>query len=298
MPSPQPFTIRVPATSANLGPGYDCLGLAVNLWLEVTVEEAARYSFTYEGEGHLPDNRQNLTNYGFTAAFRELGLEPPEVAFRVNNPIPLARGLGSSSAALVAGAAAADVLSGGRLGRDGVFQLCARAEGHPDNVAPAVYGGFTVSASENGGFVTRALPLPAEWRFLFAVPEFELTTVAARKVVPAEFSLADVITTASHAALWPLAVATADTALLQLASRDVLHQPYREPLLPGFAAAVSAARDAGAWAVFLSGAGPTIGAVCSAEALGPVREALASYGRVLELAGAGGFEVSGAPGAP
>lgn len=292
MPSRQPFTIRVPATSANLGPGYDCLGLAVNLWLEVTVAEASEYSFTYEGEGHLPDSRQNLTNYGFTAAFRELGLEAPEVAFRVRNPIPLARGLGSSSAALVAGAAAADVLSGGRLGKDGIFQLCARAEGHPDNVAPAVYGGFTVSASRNGSYVTRSLPLPAGWRFLFAVPDFELTTVAARKVVPEEFSLQDVITTASHAALWPLAVATADPALLDTASRDVLHQPYREPLLPGFREAVEAARSAGAWAVFLSGAGPTIGTVCAAGRLEAVRAGLSGYGRVLELAGAGGFEIS------
>src|SRR5690625_3455479 len=298
MPSRQPLTIRVPATSANLGPGYDCLGLAVNLWLEVRVEEAEQYSFTYEGEGHLPDNRHNLTNYGFTAAFRALGLTPPEVAFHVKNPIPLARGLGSSSAALVAGAVAADVLSGGRLGADGVFQLCARAEGHPDNVAPAVYGGFTVSAQENGAYLTRSLPLPDDWHFLFAVPDLALTTVAARKVVPEQFSLEDVITTASHAALWPLAVATADTELLEVASRDVLHQPYRESLLPGFREAVAAARSAGAWSVFLSGAGPTIRPVCSADALPAVKEALAPYGRVLDLAGAAGFEVSGLPAAP
>lgn len=154
--------VRVPATSANLGPGYDCLGLAVGLWLTVTATLAEEDRFDYRGEGSLPDTPHNLSHQGFAAVYRELGLDVPKVALKVNNPVPLARGLGSSSAALVAGAACADALLGGRLGRDGVFQLCARLEGHPDNVAPAVFGGFTVSAWQDGAWVSRSIPLPGD----------------------------------------------------------------------------------------------------------------------------------------
>lgn len=295
MPESPAVTVRVPATSANLGPGYDSLGLAVGLWLEVTARPARTDSFHYTGEGDLPDTPHNLSHQGFRAAWRELGLAAPAVALQVNNPIPLARGLGSSSAALVAGAAAADALSGGQLGRDGVFQLCARLEGHPDNVAPAVYGGFTVSARDGEAFISRSLPLPGRWRFLFAIPETELPTVQARRVVPDTYSREDLVTTAARTALWTVAVATGDDSLLSTACRDVVHQPYREPLLPGFRAALDAATAAGAAGAFLSGAGPTLAAVASAASVTQVSAALAAYGRVIELSGAGGYTVSGLP---
>lgn len=295
MPESPAVTVRVPATSANLGPGYDSLGLAVDLWLEVTATPADTDSFHYSGEGDLPDTPHNLSHQGFRAAWHELGLQPPAVALQVSNPIPLARGLGSSSAALVAGAAVADAMSGGRLGRDGVFQLCARLEGHPDNVAPAVYGGFTVSAREGDQFITRSLALPGHWRFLFAVPATELPTVQARKVVPDTYSREDLIMTAARTALWTMAVATADAALLSSACRDVVHQPYREPLLPGFRAALEAATAAGASGAFLSGAGPTLAAIAVEGDVAAISAALASYGRVIGLGGAGGYTVSGLP---
>lgn len=287
----QSTKLRVPATSANLGPGYDCLGLAVGLWLEVTATIADDNSFDYRGEGSLPDTPHNLTHQGFAAVYRELQLPVPNVALTVRNPIPLARGLGSSSAALVAGAVCADTLLGGRLGRAGLFQLCARLEGHPDNVAPAIYGGFTVSAWHDDAWVSRSLPLPADWLFLFAVPDFELPTLQARKVVPDSFSRGDVISSTSRTALWALAVAQADASLLRAATHDVLHQPYREPFLPGFADTVAAAYAAGADAAFLSGAGPTIAAICHRDQLPAVQQALSAYGRVLELPGAGGYQV-------
>ncbi len=295
MPLTDRFRIRVPATSANLGPGYDSLGLAVNLHLTVDVSLSDDDHFLYEGQGQMPDTGHNLIHQGFRSVYRQLGMEPPAVTFRVQNPIPLARGLGSSSAALVAGAVAADTLTGVQLGRNGVFQLCARAEGHPDNVAPAVYGGFTVSALASGEFLTRSMPLPEGWRFLFAVPEFEVPTITARKLVPEQFAREDVIHTASRTALWALAVASADHELLGVATDDVMHQPYRLALLPGFAEALQAARDAGAWAVFLSGAGPTLGVIASPEAAGAVAAAAGTYGRVLELAGSAGYEVSALP---
>lgn len=287
--------IRVPATSANLGPGYDCLGLAVDLWLDVKARLQDEDRFSYRGEGQLPDTRHNLTHQGFALACREAGIDVPAVAFEVDNPIPLARGLGSSSAALVAGTVAADVLLNLGLGRDGVFQLCARAEGHPDNVAPAIFGDFTASAFQAGHWQARSLPLPAGWRFLFAVPEEELPTVAARKVVPHSFSRDDVISTSSRTALWAMAVASGEGELLATATSDVLHQPYRQELLPGLGEALSAALEAGAWGAYLSGAGPTVAAICGPEQQQAVAGALDGYGTVLELARAGGYTFSELP---
>ena len=286
------FSITVPATSANLGPGFDTLGIAVALPLRVEATESDTDRFLYEGEGSLPDTPKNLMHQGFALVCRELGLEPVPVEFRVNSSIPLARGLGSSSAALVAGAAAADALTGNRLGRDGVFQICARAEGHPDNVAPAVFGGFTASAATDQGFVTRSLPLPATWRFLFAVPEFELPTMTARKLVPDSYSRSDTVFTSSRTALWTLAVATEDAALLAIACQDVMHEPQRMPMLPGFQEAVSRAEAAGAHGTFLSGAGPTLAAICASDTVDAVSEALAGYGRVLELPGSPGYRIT------
>jgi homoserine kinase len=285
--------ITVPATSANLGPGFDCPGLAVNLHLTVRAELSDSDHFHYSGSGSLPAGPDNLLHQGYRAALQHAGHAALPVTFHVENPIPLARGMGSSSAALIAGMAAADAFTGGRLGRDGVFQLAASIEGHPDNAAPAVYGGFTVSAADGDCFTTRSLPLPAGWRYLFAIPPFELPTETARALLPASYPRADVIHSASRTALWALAVATDDPALLRLASQDVLHQPYRAPLLPGMDETFAAALAAGAFAAFLSGAGPTLAAICLKEDAAAVRTALGQYatpaGQVLELESAPGY---------
>lgn len=291
------YHVRVPATSANLGPGFDCLGVALDLWLDVEAEPSDRDHFTYRGEGNLPDHPDNLIHRGFALALAHLGLTPPALAIRAHNPIPLARGLGSSSAALVAGAALADAWSGGQLTRQGVFEVTATAEGHPDNVAPAVFGGFTVSAPRpEGGYTCAVLPLPTRWRLLFGVPAFELPTEQARAVLPLHYPRADAVRTAARAALWALAVARDEPELLRTAAIDVLHEPYREPLVPGLAAARSALRQAGAHAAFLSGAGPTVGAVLDPNNESACRAVLEAFvgpaGRVLQLAGAGGYQLA------
>jgi homoserine kinase len=288
--------VRVPATSANLGPGFDCLGLAVDLWLEVDGQPEARDRFTYRGQGALPDTPDNLVHVGFRAVHAALALHAPSFAFDVRNPIPLARGLGSSSAALVAGAAIADALHGGALGRDGVFQVVAALEGHPDNVGPAVFGGLTVAAlREAGGYEAAVLRVPASWRLLFGVPAFELPTERARAALPDTVPRSDAVLTASRAALWALAVARDEPALLRTASLDVLHEPYREALVPGLAATRTALRAAGAYAAFLSGAGPSVGVIAPPAALSGCRAALAAFvgaqGTVLELGVADGYAV-------
>jgi homoserine kinase len=288
--------VRVPATSANLGPGFDCLGLAVSLYLEVDAAPAERDQFTYHGEGSVDDGPDNLVRRGFHAAHAALGLQAPPFAFTAQSGIPPARGLGSSSAALVAGAAIADAVRGGALGRDGVFQLTAGLEGHPDNVGPAVYGGLTVAAlRDSGGYEAAVLRVPASWRLLFGIPSFELPTERSRAELPDSVPRAVAVLTASRAALWALAVARDEPALLRTAALDVLHEPYREALVPGLRQARLALRDAGAFAAFLSGAGPSVGVVAPEEALPACREALARFagdaGRVLELRVADGYEV-------
>jgi homoserine kinase len=283
-----------------LGPGFDCLGLALALYLEVRLTPAEADALRYRGEGHVAGTPDNLIHQGFRAVYRRMGLSPPSVCFEADNAIPLARGLGSSSAALVAGLALADASLGHPLGKDGVFALAAEIEGHPDNVAPAVYGGFTVSAREGTGrFVTRQFPFPDEWVLLFGVPDFELPTSRARAVLPERYSRADAILTASRAALWPVAVMTRDASLLGVASRDVLHEPYREPLLPRFKEAKVRLEEAGAAACYLSGAGPSLAAVVvERQALEACQAALRWFagegGRVLALRSSGGYTYLGA----
>jgi homoserine kinase len=289
------FRVRVPATSANLGPGFDCLGIALNLYLEVTATPSNQDHFLYTGQGRLDDSPYNLMHEGFRAAFESVQKEAPKVTFEVTNPIPLARGLGSSSAALVAGLALADAMMSNKLGREGVFQLAAELEGHPDNVAPAIHGGFTASVKRSdGSYLCERLELPA-WTFLFAVPVFELLTSEARAVLPNSYSRADVIFNASRTALWTLAVALNKGELLRVASQDAVHEPYREKLVPGLAETRQKILDAGAYAAFLSGAGPTVGVICNHTMKTTCQEILQDFvkdGQVLDLQASQGYELS------
>ena len=289
------FSVRVSATSANLGPGFDTLGLAVGLYLEVRAVLSDTDHFHYSGAGELSDTPDNLIHEGFRAVYRSLGLDAPKVTLTVENPIPLARGLGSSSAALVAGILLANAFLENRLARDDVFQLAASIEGHPDNVAPAIYGGFTVSALAGERYLCSSLPLPDDWQFLFGVPVFELKTSEARSVLPDSYSRADLIFNASRTALWSLAVAQNKPELLNVAAQDRVHEPYRERLIPGLRECRAALLEAGAFAVYLSGAGPTVGVVCSEDnkaACEKVLQAFVGSGDVLDLQPSAGYELS------
>ena len=283
--------VRAPATIANLGPGFDALGLSLGLWLEVEAAPAPDDGFAYEGEGRV-SGPSTLVHEGYRAALAELGLPAGCLDVSARNHIPLARGLGSSSAALVAGAAAADVLHGGRLGRDGVLRVAARLEGHPDNVAPAVVGGFAASAMTDAGPVTAAFAWPAGWRLLVAVPDAELLTSDARAALPELVGRADAVFNLARSALWVAAVARERADWLAEACRDRLHQDARARLVPGLAEAVGGALAVGAAACFLAGAGPSVAAVVARpERLAAVRAALVAFApRVLELAVAGGYE--------
>lgn len=275
--------LYVPATLANLGSGFDALGVALDLYLEVEAEPAREDAFHYEGEGQV-EGTDNLIHQGYRAGMRALGLRPEPLRIRAFNPIPLARGMGSSSAALVAGVALADRFSGGRLGREGVFRVAAGLEGHPDNVAPAVYGGFVAALADPP--LAIPLPRPEGVRFVLAVPPYEVPTPLARAALPESVPLKDAVFNLARSALWPAALFTGRLEALKEACRDRLHQPHRAHLMPGVLEAIGEALEAGALAAFVGGAGPTLAALVREGAEGAVARVLEAYrgeGRTLVL---------------
>jgi homoserine kinase len=284
--------VRVPATMANLGPGFDSLGLAVSLWLEVDAQLAALDVFEYQGQGNVVGTN-NLIHQGFRAAFEHAGLVAPSVRLCAKNPIPLARGLGSSSAALVAGAALAAEFIGADFCKQDVLQVCAKLEGHPDNVAPAVLGGFTASVMQGDLPISISMPVPEDWRVLVAVPGSELKTEHARAALPSSYSRQDLVFNLSRAALWVAGVATGRFDVLREACRDAMHQPYRAALVPGMETAISQALEAGAIAAFLSGAGPSVSAIVNSSlSLEAVKTKLLAFSPdILCLEPASGFEI-------
>ncbi len=284
--------MRVPASVANLGSGYDALGLALALFLEVEGGRADTDALVYEGEGELvldePGN--SLLHRAWRKAWSRLGEAAPPLFVHVHNPIPLARGLGSSAAALVAGAALADLESGGRLGRGGVFAVAAELEGHPDNAGASAYGGFVIGFGPP--WRALALEFPRELLVAVAVPPFEVPTDRARAVLADRVPRADAVHNLARAALWPAALLTGRYDLLAEAADDRLHQPARMPLMPGADEAMAAARSAGALAAFVGGAGPAVAAVVERNKADRVARALTDYaegGRVLVLETAGGY---------
>ncbi|MET8118605.1 homoserine kinase [Micromonospora sp. NPDC005189] len=257
-----PVRVRVPATSANLGPGFDALGLALGLYDDLAAEVApggVRVTVTGQGAGELPDDDRHLVVRAMRAAFDLLGAHPEGLRLECVNRIPQARGLGSSSAAIVAGVLLARALvtdGEHRLDEAGVLRLAAEIEGHPDNVAPCLLGGFTVAWSDSTGARAVSLPVADGVRPTVFVPAERGLTATARAVLPATVPHSDAALTAGRAALLVHAL-TADPTLLLPATVDRLHQEYRAAGMPGTSSLVSALRAAGVAAV-VSGAGPTV----------------------------------------
>jgi homoserine kinase len=264
---PVPFvdtavTVRVPATSANLGPGFDALGLALGLHDEVCAAVAAagvRVTVAGEGAGELESGERHLVVRAMLSTFGELGVTAPGLVVMCRNRIPQARGLGSSSAAIVAGVllARALVRAGAELFDDAAaLRTAARIEGHPDNVAPCLRGGATIAWTADGGARAVRLTPAASISPTVFVPRQRGLTAAARAALPATVPHADAAHAAGRAALLVHAL-TAEPTLLFAATEDRLHQPYRAPGMPGSAALLTRLRAAGVAAV-ISGAGPAV----------------------------------------
>ena len=249
-------TIRVPATTANLGPGFDAFGCALSLYTDVTFEETDEgLEITGCDEAYCgPDN---LAYLAYCAVLSSLNEEIRGIRIHISADIPICRGLGSSAALLVAGAMGANVLRGNKLSTQGLLNITNAMETHPDNLAPAFLGGLTASMVDNGLPITVSFPLHPDWKFLALVPDFNLSTPLARSVLPEQISRADAVYNVAHGALVLKALELGDEKLLRTAMKDQLHQKYRMSLIPDFESIAALVRTHGA-AFCLSGAGPTL----------------------------------------
>jgi homoserine kinase len=261
--------VRVPASSANLGPGYDVLAAAVSLFLELEVEEAGEFSFD-PGGLEVSTGRDNLIVRAFESLHSADG-----IAFRLRSEIPLGRGLGSSAAAIVAGLHAADHLFELGLSREEMLARATELEGHPDNVAAAIYGGFVICGAGEGGAPSAArFDPPGGLEGIAAIPAEEVSTERAREAIPAEVPLADAVANVSAASRLVLGLQSADLDLVASGLTDRLHQDHRRALYPRSMELVDDARGLGALGATISGAGPTVLVWTTWQDAGKVVEAL------------------------
>ena len=254
--------VRVPATTANLGPGFDALGLALNLYNTVTVSPSHAFSLTVKGEGKekLPQDESSLLIEAAQAVFEKADYHPGALCWVQENFIPLQSGLGSSAATIVAGLKLANALLPAPLSTEEIHRLAVEIEKHPDNVTPAVFGGLTVSYHTEEGPCAVKAGIPPGLHLALAVPDFSLATVEARNALPESVSREDAVFNLGRASLLVTSLMNGNGELLRWACEDRLHQPYRARLIPGFQDVMEAALEAGAQGCALSGAGPTVAA--------------------------------------
>jgi homoserine kinase len=261
--------VRVPATSANLGPGYDVMAAAVAMHLELEVTESAEFSFD-PGGLDVPTGRENLIVRAFESLHTADG-----IGFRIASGIPLARGLGSSAAAIVAGLCAADHLFELALTREELLARATELEGHPDNVAAAIYGGFVICGADGDGApIAARFDPPDGLEAIAVIPAEEVSTELAREAIPAEVPLADAVANVSAASRLVLGLRSADLDLVAQGLADRIHQPRRRDLFPRSMELVDSAREIGALGATISGAGPTVLVWTTWQDAGKVAEAL------------------------
>ena len=249
----------MPATTANLGPGFDCLGMALDVWNTVRLERGGQgVTVTGEGADRLNRNEGNLIYRAAQALFHHIGQPVPPLGLVCHNDIPLSRGLGSSSAAIVGGLVAANALCGNPASQEALLKLAIEIEGHPDNVTPALLGGCQVVVHNGDSIVTSGVPLPEGLGAVLFIPNMPMATAKARAVLPQSYSREDAVFNVGHAALLVNALATGNLELLKVATEDRLHQPQRQTIFPQMRLLFRAALQGGAYGVFLSGAGSSV----------------------------------------
>ncbi len=255
-----PLRLRLPATSANLGPGFDAVGLALSLWLTVEAEESDVFSLSASGRN--ADVCGNLAESLILSTYRDVlrsaGKTAPPLRVRLQNEIPLGMGCGSSAAALLAGVALANHFGELKLEGSALVAEASRLEGHPDNVAACWYGGFTVSAESAGEIVAATFPGDARWRILLAMQPAALATKKARALLPDSYPKADAVFNVQRSSLLVAAFAQKRLAWLRVAMQDKMHQPFRRVACPLLAALSPLAGRDGVAGVALSGAGPSV----------------------------------------
>lgn len=284
------YKVSVPATTANIGSGFDVLGLSLALYNEVhfTPDPALHFPdfrLTAEGEGvnEIPEGKDNIIIQAMAQTAQKIGKALPGGTMHLVNRIPFARGLGSSSAAIVSGVYLANLILGNRLTRREMLDIAAGMEGHPDNAAPALLGGFVISMMDKEGVRSEKVEISPKWKAIVAIPDFELLTEKARAVLPKVYVRDDTVHNVSAVSFLLAAFFQQNPEYLKLGLADRIHVPYRLPLIPGGKEVIRRAEKAGAYGVTISGSGPTMiafGNEKNAEAVSEAMKAgFASEGR-------------------
>ncbi len=265
---------KVPATTANLGPGFDCLGLALPIYNIITIEETVMPSTGIEVNvmkdfenaelieelDSIPNDKDNIVYKAVEMLYNLVGQDPNEIKINIKSSIPIAKGLGSSASVIVGGLMAANDLLGNPADEAALLSIATEAEGHPDNVVPAILGGLVMSSMEDDGSVIyRRLNWPEDWHITVCIPDFELATNISRSVLPDKVSMEDAKFNARRLAMLLHAIDTVDAKLMKSALEDRLHQPYREKLIPGFKEIKETLKlEENVLGTVISGAGPSI----------------------------------------
>ena len=281
---PSSVTVTVPATTANMGPGFDCLGAALSLYNRfhftpfTPLSDSAPFHITIEGNEaeRVNAGANNLVYRAYLKYYEQLGKPAPPIHIKINLGVPLSRGLGSSSTAIVGGIVGANALAGFPLQNSDLANLANEIEGHPDNVVPALLGGAQLAAIANGHLQLCDLPWHPSITPVVIIPDFELSTADARRVLPGQYSRADAVFNTAHVGLLMRGLATGNGEWIAGGMSDRIHQPYRQKLIPGYSNVRRAAIQAGAWGLVISGAGPTLLALTPKEASENVKEAMNS----------------------
>ena len=252
------IVVTVPATSANIGPGFDCLGIALNLYNKFIFEKKDDFEYINVLEKYA--NINNLVVRSAIKTYDYLKVDIIPFSLEESEEVPISRGLGSSATCIVAGILAANYFAGEKLTLDEMLNIATSIEGHPDNVTPAIVGGLVFSSiEEDGSIIYRKLNWPKEWKLTVCIPDFELSTSISRSVIPKEIPLSDAIFNLKHSAMLIYAIETKDEELMKRALNDKIHQPYRMKLIPGMNDILESFKhEQGVLGAVLSGAGPTL----------------------------------------
>ncbi len=272
------ITFKVPATTANIGPGFDCLGAALTLYNEFTftLKDQGKTSFQVIGaeSEKVSLTEDNLLYQSFVKLYEHLEQTPPTVEIQIKVGVPLARGLGSSATAIIGGLLGANHFVTQPLSDEELLNLAIAIEGHPDNVVPAFLGNCILSVKEGNSWEFVPITCHPELAFILGIPDFELSTEEARKVLPKQLTYASAIYNISHLGLLIKALETGKEKWLKMALNDELHQPYRQNLIKGYDEVKKAALQAGAYNMVISGAGPTLLSITSYNSANQVVSAM------------------------
>ncbi len=291
-------SVKVPATIANIGPGFDCLGLAVPIYNTITIEETvlpgtgveinvlASEDLTDElSLEHIQMDENSIIYKAVELLYNSIGQTPSELKITIHSEIPIAKGLGSSASVIVGGLIAANELLGHPADEAALLSIATEVEGHPDNITPAIVGGIVISSSEDdGSIIYRKLNWPEDWVLTVVIPDYELATEISRSVLPKEVPMKDAVFNLQRMAMFTTALANKDAELMKLALKDKLHQPYRQKLVPGFDKITEKLKhEDSVMGCVLSGAGPSVLVISQKNGADKVREIIKETWKDLDI---------------